>query len=149
MRTPVSVTPSRIRYAAAAATVLSTNNTRVRLCGIPVRASPHEICHFSLRTVRLSQSETALLRVGTKGQAPKDHRNRPDAVPQTCLETVQERFQVRCNLSTRNFVNAECGRHRSQGEYGGEEARSTRLGMNGPCRLCTSLSRSTFCLVEV
>jgi hypothetical protein len=125
--------------------------TQVFVCLTPpYEQAPHENCRFSLCTVRLPQSEAALLRVGTKGQAPKDHRNRPDAVPQTCLETVQERFQVRCNLSTRNFVNAECGRHRSQGEYGGEEARSTRrLGMKGPRRLCLSLSRSTFCLVEV
>ena len=69
--------------------------------------------------MRLSQSEAAFLRVGTKGQAPKDDRNRPDAVPQTCLETVQEWFQVRCNLLTPNFVNAEYGRHRYQGEYSG------------------------------
>ena len=108
MRTPVSVTPSRIRYAAAAATVLSINNTSVRLSDTPpCEQAPHEICHFSLRTVRLSQSEAAFLRVGTKGQAPKDHRNRPDAVPQTCLETIQEWFQVCCNLSASNFVNAE------------------------------------------
>ena len=57
MRTPVSVTPSRIRFAAAVATVLSTNNTRVRL---PDTHTLHEQtltkknCRFSLRTVRLS-----------------------------------------------------------------------------------------------
>lgn len=113
MRTPVSVTPSRIRFAAAAATVPSTNNTRVRFPDTPVQTKFHGI--FRLRTVRLSQSEAAFLRVGTKGQAPKDHRNRQDAVPQTCLETVQERFQVRCNLSTRYVVNTEYRRHQRSG----------------------------------
>ena len=113
MRTSVSVTPSRIHFAAAAVTVPSTNNTRVRLSD-----TSHEQTltkNFRLRAVRVSQSEAAFLRVGTKGQAPKDHRNRQDAVPQTCLEAIQERFQVRCNLSTRYVVNTEYSRHRHSG----------------------------------
>lgn len=45
--------------------------------------------------MRVPQRETAFLRVGAEGQTPKDDGYREDAVPQTCLEAIQEWFQVR------------------------------------------------------
>jgi hypothetical protein len=52
-----------------------------------------------MRTVRISPREATFLRVGTKGEAPKDDRYWQNAVPQTRIEAVQERFQVRVHLS--------------------------------------------------
>ncbi len=107
MRMLVNATPSHIRFAAAVATVLSTNNTRVRLNHTPYEQTTKFVLFFRLCAVWLSQCEAAILRVGAERQAPKNHRDRQDAAPQTCLETVQERFQVRCNLSTRYFVRSD------------------------------------------
>jgi len=96
MPTPVSVIPSRIHCAAAAAIVLSTSNTRVRFRGMLLfgRTFTSHFC-IRVRAVRVSQRETAFLRVGTEGEAPKDDGDRQDAVPQTRLEAIQEWFQVR------------------------------------------------------
>jgi len=44
------------------------------------------------------QCETAFLRVGTEGEAPKDDGDRQDAVPQTRSKAIQEWFQVRVIL---------------------------------------------------
>jgi hypothetical protein len=51
-----------------------------------------------VRTMWVPQCETAFLRVGTEGEAPKDDRDRQDAVPQTRLKAIQEWFQVRVIL---------------------------------------------------
>ena len=48
----------------------------------------------SLRAVRLSLCQTPFVRMGIKGQAPKDDRDGSDAVPQGRVEAVQERVQV-------------------------------------------------------
>jgi hypothetical protein len=53
----------------------------------------------SMRTVWISPRETTFLRVGAKGEAPKDDGHWQDAVPQTRLEAIQEWFQVRGHLS--------------------------------------------------
>jgi hypothetical protein len=96
---PVSATPSHIRSAAAAAIVRSTNNTRVCFIHALVWPGTHEYRFlYRLRTVRISPRETTFLRVGTKGEAPKDDGDWQDAVPQTRLEAVQEWFQVRGHL---------------------------------------------------
>jgi hypothetical protein len=95
----VSVTLSRIRSAAAAVIVRSTNNTRVCFVKCTGMARSSLVFFlFRMWTMRISPRETTFLRVGTEGEAPKDDGYWQDAVPQTRLEAVQEWFQVRGDL---------------------------------------------------
>lgn len=66
---PVSATPSRIRSAADAAIVRSTNNTKVGLCDVRSygQAFTHESFLYRLCTMRISQRKTTVFRMGTEG----------------------------------------------------------------------------------
>jgi hypothetical protein len=59
----------------------------LRICGRPS-------CMLSLRPVRIPVRKGPLVRVGPEGEAPKDDRHWPDALPQGGFAALQERVPV-------------------------------------------------------